>query len=53
MNIKDKIFLAVVIVASVLAGMLLIQSISNYSIQEKVNAAEAGLTSARARTINK
>lgn len=40
---KDRMFLATIILVSVLAGMLLMFSIDSYKSQEEVGAAEGGL----------
>lgn len=46
---KDKFFLLLVVVISVLAGMMLMQAIGNYKNQEEVSASEGGLTPVRAQ----
>jgi len=46
-NVKDRLFMAVVIVVSVVAGMMLMQAIESYKNQEEVGAAEGGLAPAR------
>lgn len=48
-KIKDKIFLLVVVVVSVLVGMGLMLAISNYKNQAEVGAAEAGFSATKAR----
>ena len=48
-DVKDKLFLVTVVVISVLAGMFLMQAISDYKNQEEVNTAEAGLAPVRAK----
>ncbi|MEK7617813.1 MAG: hypothetical protein AAB410_01590 [Patescibacteria group bacterium] len=40
---KDRMFMATIILVSVLAGMLLMFSIDSFKNQEEVGAAEGGL----------
>lgn len=47
-NAKDKLFLLAVVVVSVLAGMLLMQAISDYKNQEEVTATQSGLAPMKA-----
>lgn len=43
-NVKDKLFLLVVIVIALVAGMVLMNSINNYKNQQEISVVESELT---------